>query len=63
MVLTTLTPTMNDLGEKLITKMTGFQEGEENFDICRDFLVSNLLYHNCLEPHERDVERRFDGLK
>ena len=63
MVLTTLTPVMNDLGERLITKITGFEEEDENFGICRDFLVSNLLYHNCLEPHERDIDRRFEGIK
>ena len=54
---------MNDLGERLITTITGFEEEDENFGICRNFLVSNLLYHNCLEPHERDIDRRFEGLK
>lgn len=63
MVLTTLSPVMSGLSEKLITKMTGFEEGEENFDICRDFIVTNILYHNFLEPHERDIASRFEGIK
>ena len=58
-----LSPLTMELGEQLITKITSFEEGEENFDICRAFMVSNLLYHSCLDPHERDLEKRFDGIR
>lgn len=57
-----LSPQILSLGDDLITKLTGFSEAEENFGICHDFLVSNLLYHTYLEPHERDVRKRFEKL-
>lgn len=47
---------------QLIKKITGFGPEERNFEICRDFFVSNLLYHNCLEPHERDINKRLQGI-
>ena len=35
----------------------------ENIYICIDFLVLNLLYHNCLDPHERGLDKRCDGIR
>ena len=43
-----LSPQILNLGDLLITQITGFTEDEDNFDICHDFLVSNLLYHTYL---------------
>ena len=57
-----LSPQVMTLGDALITKVTGFEDDEENFEICHDFLVSNLLYHTYLEPHERDVRRKCQNL-
>ena len=57
-----LSPQVLSLGDTLITKLTGFSENEENFEICHDFVVSNLLYHTYLEPHEQDVRRQCEKL-
>ena len=57
-----LSPQVLGLGDTLITKLTGFAENEENFEICQDFVVSNLLYHTYLEPHERDVGKKCEKL-
>ena len=57
-----LSPQILSLGDSLITKITGFTEEEDNFGICHDFLVSNLLYHTYLEPHESDALRKFEKL-
>ena len=57
-----LSPQILSLGDTLITKLTGFTENEENFEICHDFVVSNLLYHTYLEPHERDVQKKCEKL-
>lgn len=57
-----LSPQVMNLGDNLITKVTGFDSEEENFGICHDFLVSNLLYHTYLEPHERDVRKKCQNL-
>lgn len=58
----TLSPELITVGDQLVTQLTGFTVDEENFDICHDYLVSNLLYHTYLEPHERDIERKLAGL-
>ncbi len=47
----------------LISHLTGFHEDEENFSLCLDFAASNLLYHTCLDPEERNVNRWMDGLR
>ena len=47
----------------LIASLTGFPDESENFDLCFEFAKSNLLYHNYLDPEEKNVERRFKGLK
>ena len=57
-----LSPQVLGLGDTLITKLTGFVENEENFEICQDFVASNLLYHTYLEPHERDVRKKCEKL-
>ena len=57
-----LSPQVLGLGDTLITKLTGFAENEENFEICQDFVASNLLYHTYLEPHERDVRKKCEKL-
>jgi hypothetical protein len=57
-----LSPQVLGLGDSLITKLTGFTGDEENFSLCHDFVVSNLLYHSYLEPHEKDVKKKFEGL-
>ena len=57
-----LSPQVQHLGDLLIAKITGFSRDEENFGICHDFLVSNLLYHTYLEPHDRDVTKRCEKL-
>ena len=46
-----LSPQILNLGDSLITKVTGFTEDEDNFDICHDFVVSNLLYHTYMGKH------------
>ena len=43
-----LSPQVMFLGDMLISKITGFSENEDNFGLCHDFLVSNLLYHTYL---------------
>ncbi len=57
-----LSPQVLSLSDELIAKVTGFAEDEENFELCHDFVVSNLLYHTYLEPHEKDATKRFEGI-
>ena len=50
-----LQPEMTSSVRELIRNLTGFAEDEDNFGLCMDFAVSNLLYHNCFDPEEKAV--------
>ncbi|KAL4222755.1 Cytoplasmic FMR1-interacting protein 1 [Mactra antiquata] len=47
---------------KLIKSVTGFEEYEENFDICHQFVVSNLKYHKFLSVDSHKVTRQLEGV-
>jgi len=51
----------NDM-KKLITAVTGFQTGDENFDICLSFAKSNMKYHRFLTPDSHKIERSVKGI-
>ncbi|KDR22561.1 gamma-tubulin complex component 5 [Zootermopsis nevadensis] len=46
----------------LIIQLTKFHEGEENFDLCERFLLSNLWHHRFLSVDSHAVRRSVDGL-
>nr|XP_040573888.1 gamma-tubulin complex component 5-like [Lepeophtheirus salmonis] len=46
----------------LIKKVTGFTEDEENFEICENFVLSNLLYHSFLDPVPSKIKAHYDGI-
>ncbi len=48
---------------ELISHLTGFDQDEENFDLCLAFATSNLLYHKHFDPEEKTVYKWMDGLK
>ncbi|KAK3856096.1 hypothetical protein Pcinc_037542 [Petrolisthes cinctipes] len=50
------------LTKELITLVMGFQEGEENFVRSEQYVLSNLLYHHCLDVNSHAVRRSMDGL-
>ena len=39
-----LSPQVLGLGDTLITKLTGFAENEENFEICHDFGQAHQMF-------------------
>jgi hypothetical protein len=39
-----LSPQVLGLGDTLITKLTGFAENEENFEICHDFGQAHHMF-------------------
>ncbi|XP_052808645.1 gamma-tubulin complex component 5-like [Mya arenaria] len=47
---------------KLIKCVTGFQQNEENFGVCQDFVVSNLKFHRFLGVDSHKVTRQLDGI-
>ena len=42
-----------DCDEDLCLNKESSVEESENFQLCEDFFVSNLLYHTFLEPREK----------
>lgn len=46
----------------LIKAITGFEEDDENFEICLNFTLSNFLHHRFLEVNSHQVRRTVDGL-
>ncbi|XP_076034078.1 gamma-tubulin complex component 5 isoform X2 [Oratosquilla oratoria] len=50
------------LAKELITHLSGFKEDEENFFRCEQYVLSNLLYHHCLDVNSHAVRRSLDGL-
>ena len=48
---------------KLITKLTGFGPGDENFDIALDFALYNVSHHSFLDVDPSSVEELFDTLE
>ena len=41
---------------KLIATVTDIESDEENFEICKNFALSNLFYHKFLDPDELKVQ-------
>ena len=39
------------------------EEEDENFGLCERFVVSNLLYHKCLDPEEGRVLRQLAAIR
>ncbi|XP_025091554.1 gamma-tubulin complex component 5-like [Pomacea canaliculata] len=52
----------DELTRQLITHVTGFQEGDENFGLCLQFVLSNFRYHRFLDVNSHKVLRLLDGL-
>ncbi|KAL5014094.1 hypothetical protein ScPMuIL_008364 [Solemya velum] len=50
-----------DLG-KLIRRITGFEEHEENIKVCEQFALSNLKYHRFLDVDSHKVTRALNGV-
>ncbi|KAL8591498.1 hypothetical protein ACOMHN_000513 [Nucella lapillus] len=50
------------LTRQLITKISGFQETEENFQLCLHFARSNFRYHRFLDVDSHRVTRQLEGL-
>ncbi|RUS86494.1 hypothetical protein EGW08_005744 [Elysia chlorotica] len=48
--------------KRLITLVTGIQEGDENFILCQQFAESNIKYHRYLSPDSHKIHRTIDGL-
>ncbi|ELU14343.1 hypothetical protein CAPTEDRAFT_220584, partial [Capitella teleta] len=48
--------------KSLIKDVTGFQENEENFSLCLNFVQSNLKYHRFLTPDSHKLNRSVAGL-
>ncbi|XP_078588145.1 gamma-tubulin complex component 5-like isoform X2 [Branchiostoma floridae x Branchiostoma japonicum] len=48
--------------KSLIRCLTGFQEGEENFGTCLEFVTSNFRFHRFLDVDSHKVDRTIDGL-
>ncbi|PSN50141.1 hypothetical protein C0J52_15095 [Blattella germanica] len=46
----------------LITQLTNFHEGEENFELCERFVLSNLWHHRFLSVDSHAVCRSVDGI-
>ena len=40
---------------RLIATVTDIETDEENFEICKNFALSNLFYHKFLDPDELKV--------
>ena len=59
-----LRPEMDRLVRDLICHVTDFDDdgGDDNFDLCYDYVASNLLYHNCVEPREKQVKSALGGI-
>ena len=58
-----LRPEMDRLARALISHMTNFADGsDDNFDLCYDYVASNLLYHHCVEPREKQVNSALGGI-
>ena len=57
-----LSPEVTYMGQELIRLLTGFDEEEENFQICEDFFTSNMLYHSFLDPREKTVTEKLDKI-
>ncbi|XP_076456838.1 gamma-tubulin complex component 5-like [Babylonia areolata] len=51
------------LTRQLITKVSGFQESEENFHLCLQFAHSNFRYHRFLDVDSHRVNRLLEGLQ
>ncbi len=54
-----LTPEVSEDVRSLIVTLTGFdpEVDKENVDLCYDYMTSNLLYHNCLDPRAKQVNK------
>ncbi|XP_019617749.1 PREDICTED: gamma-tubulin complex component 5-like [Branchiostoma belcheri] len=46
----------------LIRSVTGFQEGDEHFSTCLEFVTSNFRFHRYLDVDSHKVHRIIDGL-
>ena len=58
-----LRPEMDRLVRALISHLTHFDDGsDDNFDLCYDYVASNLLYHHCVEPREKQVNSALGGI-
>ncbi|GFS61118.1 gamma-tubulin complex component 5 [Trichonephila inaurata madagascariensis] len=47
---------------KLIRSITGFDETDENFQICLNFAESNLLYHSYTDVNSHAVKRKISSM-
>ena len=50
-----LSPQVLGLGDTLITKLTGFAENEENFEICHDFGKAHHMFSRIFTIPERKI--------
>ncbi|KAJ9581949.1 hypothetical protein L9F63_003702 [Diploptera punctata] len=46
----------------LITQLSAFKEGEENFELCERYALSNLWHHRFLSVDSHAVRRSIDGI-
>ncbi|XP_041361102.1 gamma-tubulin complex component 5-like [Gigantopelta aegis] len=49
-------------GKDLIRQITGFQEDEDNFQLCQQFMTSNFRFHRYLDVNSHNVTRELEGL-
>ncbi|CAD5114700.1 DgyrCDS3744 [Dimorphilus gyrociliatus] len=47
---------------KLISAFTDFGREDENYEICHDFILSNLRFHRYLDTNSHDMKRKAQGL-
>ncbi|XP_013414718.1 gamma-tubulin complex component 5 isoform X2 [Lingula anatina] len=47
---------------KLINAIAGFEQGEENYDLCLQFALSNFKYHRFLAVDSHKVSRALKGI-
>ncbi|XP_055614267.1 gamma-tubulin complex component 5 [Uranotaenia lowii] len=47
---------------ELIKSLTGFEESEENFDLCQQFALATVRNHRFLSVNSHEIRRKADGL-
>lgn len=47
---------------KLISTFTDFRREDENYEICHDFILSNLRFHRYLDTSSQDMKKKAQGL-
>eukprot|EP00794_Sanderia_malayensis_P012067 gene12067-13311_t len=53
---------VDKISEDLITAITGFEQGTDNFKLSLEFAVSNFRFNKFLDVNSFDVKRQLDGL-